>query len=292
MKKPIRLHYRNIYILPSKSGLGFALLILLLITIAAIYNNNLVYLLSFLLGSIFFITILHTVKSLVGLEIRLGKSPEIFLGDTTQTRLWLNNTSADERFSVYINEQSIDIAAQDKASITLQHKPKKRGWYQSPYPVISSYYPFGLFRAWIKLKIEINTLVYPQPSKDNLPFPKTMLANDKQGFALQRGQDDFYGLQEYQAGDSIRHIHWRALAKGQGLQIKQFSSETQAEDLYLDYELTTGGDVEQRLSQMCRWVLDAHKADINYGFKLGELNLKPQSGEAHYKQCLEALARF
>jgi len=292
MKEVIRLHYRNIYILPSKSGLGFVCLIALLIMIAAIYNNNLVYLLSFLLASVFFITILHTVKSLVGLEIKLADSPDIFLGEPTQTRLWLNNPTPEARFSVYVNQALIDIAAQEKTAVRLQYKPSKRGWYQSPFPVIASYYPLGLFKAWITLKVEINTLVYPQPSKESTPFPKTMHSTEQQGATPQLGNDDFYGLQAYQAGDSIRHIHWRSLAKGQGLYVKQFSSETLAEEIYLDYELTTAADMEQRLSQLCRWVMEAHAANIPYGFTLGALTLKPTVGDEHYKQCLTALALF
>jgi len=292
MKESIQLQYRTVYILPSKGGLGFVVLIGLLLVIAAIYNNNLVYLLSFLLASVFFISILHTVKSLVGLEIKCDESPEIFLGEQTRTRLWLNNPSSEDRFSVHLNKNIVDITAQDKVNVILQHQPNQRGWYQSPFPVIASSYPLGLFRAWKTLKFDIKTLVYPKPSKENTPFPQTLRSSDAQGADLQLGQDDFYGLQGYQAGDSIRHIHWRALAKGQGLYVKQFSSESLSEEVYLDYELTTAADTEQRLSQLCRWVVEAHTANIPYGFKLGALVLKPTLGEAHYKQCLTALALF
>lgn len=132
-----RLNYRNIYIFPSKSGLAFAFLTFLLLVIAAVYNNNLVYLLSFLLGSIFFVTILHTVQSLSGLELNLGDSPAIFLGETTQTPLSINNETTSTRFSVHINDQIIDISAQDKTVVTLNYKVNKRGYYQSPFPIIN-----------------------------------------------------------------------------------------------------------------------------------------------------------
>jgi len=49
----VTLNHRRIFILPTKRGLGFALLLLLLLLIAFVYNNNLVYLLTFLLASIF-----------------------------------------------------------------------------------------------------------------------------------------------------------------------------------------------------------------------------------------------
>ena len=65
--KQFTLGHRRIFILPTQRGLGFVVLITLLLLIAFIYNNNLAYLLAFLLASIFFITILHSFKSLAGL---------------------------------------------------------------------------------------------------------------------------------------------------------------------------------------------------------------------------------
>jgi len=56
------------------------------------------------------------------------------------------------------------------------------------------------------------------------------------------------------------------LAKGQGLFSKQYSEDSSSE-LWLDYEQTLGHNVEERLSQLCRWVLDAEKAGLTYGFK-------------------------
>ncbi len=296
MQDSIRLHYRRLYILPTKRGMGFVALLVLLVTIAAIYNNNLVYLLSFLLASIFFITILHTVKSLEGIVLKKGHNPAVFLGENTQNQLILDNPTNTARFSVQVNllnqtPQIIDINAQDKNSVLLKQITTQRGWHQSSTLIIASLYPLGLFRTWIKPKLEFKTLVYPRPSANSSPFPSSHISDDAPADSSQ-GQDDFYGVQSYQAGDSPRKIHWRALAKGQGLYSKQYSGESRANELILDYELTTGADSEQRLSQLCRWVIDAHQANIPYAFKLGSLHLETHQGEQHYQQCLEALALF
>ena len=75
--KSIRLSHRRIYILPTLQGLGFVALIVLLLLIAFVYNNNLAYLLAFLLASIFFITILHSFKSIAGLILTQGHSQPV-----------------------------------------------------------------------------------------------------------------------------------------------------------------------------------------------------------------------
>lgn len=289
----IRLNYRRIYILPTQRGLGFVMLITLLLLIAFIYNNNLVYLLCFLLASLFFITILHTVKSIEGLVIRKGQNANIFAGEFAQNSLLIENSANTTRYSVELgfakdNMQTVDIQAEQNTRVNLGQRVLKRGWFIAAKPVISSCYPFGLFRAWNSLNIELKTLVYPQPTQLGCPLPENNSSDGAEGNA-QKGQDDFYGLQTYQAGDNIRDIHWRAYAKGQGLFIRQYSGAQSAE-IWLDYNQTTGADHEARLSQMCRWVLEADKAEVAYGFRLAGLTIEPGRGGAHSTQCLEALA--
>ena len=292
--QPIRLSYRSIYVLPTKRGLGFVLLITLLLLIAFIYNNNLVYLLCFLLASLFFITILHTVNSLQGLLVRKAQCPDVFAGEFAENGLIIDNPGNTERYSIQLgiiakeSMQSCDISPQQNAHISLAQRANKRGWFVLSRPVISSCYPFGLFRAWHRLNLDIKTLVYPRPSTQDCPLPENNSSQGMQG-NTQKGQDDFYGLQNYQAGDGIRHIHWRAYAKGQGLFTKQYSG-TQSTEIWLDYEYTQGADREERLSQMCRWVLDADNAGVEYGLRLTGLTIEPNRGGVHSTQCLRALA--
>ena len=292
-EEPIHLSYKRIYILPTRRGMGFVMLIALLLLIAFIYNNNLVYLLSFLLASLFFITILHTVKALEGLVIHKGHSPNVFAGEFAENTLIIENLSNTSRYSVQLgldkdNIRAVDINAQQNTRVSLPQRASKRGWFTTSRPTVASCYPFGLFRAWNKLDIELKTLVYPQPIMQDCPLPENNSSDNAQGNA-QKGQDDFYGLQSYQPGDSIRHIHWRSFAKGQGLYTRQYSG-AQSSEIWLDYEQTTGADQEQRLSQMCRWVLEADKAEVAYGFRLAGLVIEPGRGDVHSTQCLEALA--
>ncbi len=293
----IYLSYRKIYILPTRRGFGFVLLIALLVLIAFIYNNNLIYLLSFLLASLFFIAILHTVQSLAGLTISKGYSPNAFVGEQASGVVTVHNPSNTTRYSVHFGSdkqsvlQVVDIPAKQSLQVSLPQEAKKRGWLVLPYPVIYCDYPFGLFRAWHRLHLDIKILIYPRPSVQECPLPENAGHLERQGH-IQKGCDDFYGLQSYRAGDSIRHIHWRALAKGQGLSVRQYSGGVQSTEIWLDYEEAAAAEQEERLSQMCRWVLDADAAGISYGLKLGGLRIDPGIGELHSKKCLEALALF
>ena len=292
---PVTLNHRRIFILPTQRGLGFVLLIVLLLLIAFVYNNNLVYMLAFLLGSIFFITILHSYKALSGLVVQKGRSKAAFAGEAAGFDIHINNPTDMERRQIQIklqdNAQILALQAQSFAYLTLYSITQKRGWHTAGTVTLSSTYPLGLFRAWSPIRFNLKALVYPKPAHLEIPFPQTPSAEAQQGFS-RKGGDDFYSLQEYQSGDSIKHIHWKAFAKGLGVFSKQYGGEHSSEQIRLDYDQTPGHNIEERLSQLCRWVVDAEQAGISYGFALPGLTLPPDNGLLHYRKCLEALALF
>lgn len=287
------LNQRRTFILPTPRGLGFALLLLVLLLIAFVYGNNLVYLLTFLLASIFFITILHTFNALSGLIVHKIRSTPVFLGEAAGFEILIENPSPIKRHQLQItlkNTERLAIDAHSKTNITLYSMTTKRGWHKAGTITLASTFPFGLFRAWSPIRFNFKALVYPKPAQSDIPFPETPSAQSQQGLS-KKGAEDFYGFQQYQAGDSIKHIHWKAFAKGVGLFSKQYGGENSAE-IWLDYQHTPGNTVEERLSQLCRWLIDAEKLGIAYGFALPDLRLPPDNGPLHFRKCLEALALF
>lgn len=291
---PVVLTQRRIFILPTQRGLGFVLLIALLLLIAFVYNNNLAYMLTFLLASVFFVTILHSYQALAGLVVQKGRSTAAFVGEAVGFDIHIRNPTDMERRRIHIklqDTQSLALAAQSTTHVTLYSIPQKRGWHEAGTVTLFSTYPLGLFRAWSPIRFDLKALVYPKPSPVDIAFPQTPSTDAQQGIN-QKGGDDFYGLQEYHSGDSIRHIHWKSFAKGLGVFSKLYGGEHSAEEIRLDYQYTPGHNVEERLSQLCRWVIDAEQAGIRYGFVLPGITLPPNHGLAHYRQCLEALALF
>lgn len=268
------------------------LMMVIVLLIAFVYNNNLAYLLTFLLASVFFITILHTFKSLVGLVIQAGQSKSVFAGEAAGFDIHIHNPKLINREHLQIKfdkPHSFALKADSKISQTLYSATQKRGWHAIEKVTLFSTYPLGLFYAWSPLRFNVKALVYPKPSTIELPFPDVPAGDGEQGLQI-KGADDFYGLHDYQAGDSIKHIHWKAFAKGQGLFSKQYSGATMASEIWLHYDAAAGHNTEERLSQLCRWVIDAERADIRYGLVLPNVKFAPNCGATHYRQCLEALA--
>jgi uncharacterized protein (DUF58 family) len=132
-------------------------------------------------------------------------------------------------------------------------------------------------------------MVYPHPVLNSQPVPASTDQGAAGALDAVSGDDDFAGHRAYQLGDSPRRVDWKASSREQGLLTKQFQGEAQS-SLWLDWTLTPGTNIEQRLSQLTRWIVDAHTDRQSYGLRLPKLDIKPNTGDAHYHQCLRALA--
>ncbi|MGZ4960511.1 MAG: DUF58 domain-containing protein [Methylomonas sp.] len=293
---PVELSQRRVFILPTKSGMGLVLTILLLLLIAFVYSNNLVYLLAFLLASIFFISILHTFNALAGLVVQAGFVHPVFAGEIAGFPITVTNPGHQARMALSVKletEQVLKLEAYESRILTLYAATHKRGWQAIDTVTFASSYPLGIFRAWSPIRLDSKVLVYPKPSAFSTPFPASGGQQPLGQRHLDRsGRDDFNGIRTYQAGDPLRQIHWKAYAKGQGLLSKKYASSAGSMELWLDYEFTHGADVEERLSQLCRWVIDAENAGLRYGLLIPGSKIAPDRGPNHYDACLEALALF
>lgn len=287
---------RRVFILPTLRGLSLVLTVLLLLLMAFVYNNNLVYFLGFLLASIFFVTILHTYRSLAGLVVQAGYVKPVFAGEEAHFTLSVRNATRWPKLDLWVilqKEQRFTLEAGESTTLLLPVTSHQRGKQAMGTVTLFSAYPFGLFRAWSPLRFQSHVLVYPKPSSTLLALPDRMGAV-KEGlqFLEQSGQEDFNGLRDYQPGDSLRHIHWKAYAKAQGLMSRLYANEAGGAELWLDYAQVPGADVEDRLSQLCRWILDAQASGMRYGLLLPGRRIELNSGEQHQSDCLEALALF
>ena len=76
--------------------------------------------------------------------------------------------------------------------------------------------------------------------------------------------------------------------QGSGLVVRD-TEQAQRHELWLDFMQAGSLGTEQKLSRLCAWILQADKLGLDYGLRLPALEIKPASGEAHKRQCLEAL---
>ncbi len=294
---PQTLHRKQIYILPTRQGLLFILILTGMLLGSANYNNNLGFLLVFLLGSMAFVSILHTFGNLAGIEIVSVRAKPVF---ACEKAVFEFPVRADTRMRAEISfvcesgeEVCGEIFPDRDNCIRLPIPAERRGIFRPGSVQIFSRYPLGLFYAWSSLDSLMECLVYPAPI-----FGELMLSDDQtrdsdkeSGFGKSGGIDDFQGLRPYQPGDSLRLISWKAFSGGRGLFSKSFAG-TSASCVFADWHALKSGDTEEKLSRLCGMVLKAGQMNLRYGLRLPNMTIGPDQGEAHKHRCLKALALF
>lgn len=290
---PATLAYRSIYVLPTRNGLMFAIMLFVMWLAAINYGNSLIFAFTFLLASVALVSILHTFRNLRGLQVSALPPEPVFAGEMATFPLQVRNDSRRPRPAIGLElkrnlEDLTDIPAQDQASLLLRHPTQRRGWLAAPRVRVFSIFPLGLFHAWSALELDQRCLVYPAPEAGSVP-PISGGGSNSGSRPGSNGQDDFQELRRYRPGDSPRHVAWRLVARGQEPQTKVFGGESLA-PVWLDWHSLSLLDTEARIARLCRWVLDAEAAQQRYGLRLPGMEIKPDLGQNHKARCLQALA--
>lgn len=288
------LNQRRIYIIPSKQGFAFAFVLGLMLLGDINYNLSLGYMLTFLLATTAGLTMLYAFRNLAQLEIHAGHVEPVFVGEQARFVFHFNNPSTLARYQIHLhddagNETIFDLPERCSTPVTLTIPASKRGWLDSERLSLYTHFPLGLFHAWTYIHFDVRALVYPKPAAPQ-PLPAAS-AQDGTGKVMAKGDDDFSGLRNYVSGDALPRIAWKALAREQGLQVKQFSAQ-QGYSLWLDWAQLPNIATERKLELLTRWVLDADAQGLMYGLRLPDGEIMQQHGTAHRAECLRRLALY
>ena len=294
------LNQRRVFILPTGAGIGFCALLLVLLVGATNYNLSLGFALVFALGACAVVDMYLTYKNLGQLHLKPGRAHPLFAGEDAQFELTIVNRTKLDRYALWVDfiaageaRYVADVMAGSSAALLLSTPSVERGWLAAPRVRLTTRFPLGLFGAWCYWQPDTRALVYPFPAEGAPPLPLSGAATeDGHGHA---GHDDFAGIRSYQAGDSLRHMAWRQIARldpslGGQLVTKHFEGGA-VEELVLDFDAIPATlDLELRLSRMTRWVLDAEQRALPYAFRMHGLEFSASVGAAHQAACLRALA--
>ncbi len=284
----------NVYILPTRQGLGFLLVLTLMLIGAINYVNSLAFAFTFLLGSVAVTGIVHTWRNLLGLRIRVRSPEPVFAGSAVRLPVVIDNPDAPRAaLEITIGRRATPrrlVAEPGQTVVQVDLPPSPRGRHPLPALQVSTRFPLGLFRAWTIVHPAGDFLIWPRPAA-SAPAPPSGGDAHARGGEQGQGREDFASLRDYRHGDSLHHVHWKAAARQQGLLVKEFQGET-SESVILDWDSLPPADVETRLSVLCRQILAAEAADQRYALRLPDRTLPAGRGGEHRRRCLDALARW
>ena len=289
-----QLGHRQLFILPTRMGWLYLLACLAIFILGTNYQNNLVLLLAFLLGSLFFTTIWLTHRNLHGLQLLGGSAVLTDVGLAAQLPITLKCSHGARAISLTLGDSHLAVAAVDEVPQTV-HLPlmaKRRGRLPLGRIKVASTFPLGLFRCWSLPDLALEAWAAPAPQHGLLHDQGEGSHEHSHGhheIASQIG--DFSHLREHQAGDAQSRIAWKQLAQGRGMLVKLFAQPQQQQQL-LSLQQAAGSSEEQRLAVLAYWVREYCRQGQPFVLQLGRQQVGPDSGAAYEQQCRWALARF
>lgn len=307
-----QLRGRRIFIIPTRFGLLYVAFLILILLGAINYSNSLGHVLAFLLGSLGLVTMLHTYRNLAKIELIQATANPVFCGQAIIFSVVFDNQAHLDSYHIEISnrqytprswnpfsslmgyqhpQQLAQIKPQQTTRFSYSLPSQTRGKYALGKIRIASQFPLGLYLTWSYFPNNYMTLVYPKP-EGTLPLPDATAQGQKLNSQQRQGTDDFAGFNRYRTGDPIHAIAWKAMARDDVLRTKQFS-DLQGGKLMLNWQdVSQIKDVEARLSQLCKWVLQAESSGMSYGLSLPNNIINFGHGEAHRHRCLTALALY
>ena len=269
------------------------------------YSNNLVYGVLYLIAALSFISAFHAWRNVASVEIEHVRVKPAFAGEEIEVEIHLRNRARRanhnlvfERYDRDVRPRhlalpirgssGVNLEGNDAQTVTVVLPPLRRGRYRFENLIVRSSYPFGLFWSFFRVAVKATYFVYPAP-RGGSELPEFRPSGQEGPPVNSRSGDDFNGVRAYSPGESLRHIDWKAYARGRPLVVKQFSGG-QEQELWLEARALNRLPLEERLSQLALWATEAEEAEIPYGLSLGEIKLAPHLGAAHQRRVMEELA--
>ena len=285
------------WVLPNRNTIGLLAVLAGMWYAGITQSNGAAYLLCFVLASVAMVSTVHAWANLKGVTIEADAIPTVFAGEEIPVPLRAASARGREHFGIHVAPLDDGTGAvfpslsrHGAVAGMLRARAVQRGSFDTLPVRLESRFPLGFFTARRNVPLTAPHCVYPAPIGSR-PLPVSLAPARSGRDGTRTEGDDFGGVRAWRAGESQRHIDWKAAARGQPLLIKQWTGEAD-EILQLDWEALAPLGTEERLSQLARWVVQAESGGASYGLRLPGKGLAPERGEAHYHACLRALSDF
>jgi len=287
---PIRLDRRRIYVLPTRFGISFSLLLFVMLLGALNYGNNPALLLTCLFGAAGGASLFAGFRAMNGLTLTRIGADECHAGAPLTVRLRFASAGR-ARPSLLLardgKETAFAIEADVDSDIALALATTARGWLRPGRLRLSTDFPLGLFRIWSWINPDSEFLVYPAIEA---PAPALPQGDGRENTRARAGAgEEHAGLRDYRVTDPPRLIAWKASARHDALLVHD--AERRSDDaLVLDFSALAGIDYETRIRRLTAWVLAADAAHRSYVLRIPGAMVGPGVGIVQRHACLRALA--
>lgn len=259
--------HRTIKVRPTKYFFLLLGAIVSLFLQAYMHNYNIVYIMMFCITAVAGTSTLYGMFNLHPLQVAFLSAERFFASQDSLCTLRLHNGGEypcydlDLHFRAHAKHIAL-LAPKESVALSFSARFEKRGAAQLEEASVTSYFPFAHEIKSKRFPLAHKILVYPKPSGESLfdRFAKEL--------HMHGDFSDFDTVSRFAQGENIGAIHWASLAKNDTLMSKRFLYEQRRNTLHFDFK-TLRGESEERLSQLCLWVLECEKHAFAFTLALG-----------------------
>jgi len=307
--KEHHLNSRNIMIYPTRFGLAYLAIVMLVFLLGTNYQNNIILLFSYLLASLFISVMLHSFFNFTKLGFHSIALQEGFAETTLYfpIKIMANKTHYDLNFtftdaSLKSRSQKVVQCEEGTSQVNLPFKSAKRGKQHLGRVTIFSEYSLGIFKSKTVLDFGHYAIIYPKPkSLVSGQFQLGSQPDEPSSESYQTtntvGTDDFSELKSFVKGESRARTAWKQLAKGQGHFSKHYQA-SQGQLQWLRLDEMPSNDIETKLAYLSFLIGELTASNQCFGLTLSvdktnkQHHIAPSTGVNHQQACLTALALY
>lgn len=292
---------------PTKVGIWFVCLCLLVGVAATNTGNNALYMVLALMLATLVVSGVLSRNNVRGVEVEVTAPEEIFAGTPAGFQLHLHNTGLTSRWLllVSVTGQSEPLLCsylprRARRTVLTDVIFPRRGPQRIEAVHLATLFPLGLFRKGMRLRLELEVLVFPAVR----PGSGSALARASAPLgpqpARRRGWGhELHSLRAMRPGDDPRRIHWKQTARTGRLIFMERQAERRRQvsvvvDNALDPSegLAALEGLERRISEGASAALEY----LNAGFEVELITRSARvpfaGGARQRRRVLEALARL
>jgi uncharacterized protein (DUF58 family) len=180
--------------------------------------------------------------------------------------------------------------------------PARRGVVELQRVQVTTTFPFGILKKSITIKQPTRLLIYPRLYRIRRELLAAIHAHDPTGGRAgdrAGGDEEYFGLRDYRAGDSLRLVHWKRTAKTHRLVTREMTRQ-RPDRLMIQLDLRSRqSDWLMRAERAISFAASLSTEGLLAGYKVGLAVLgarftpiQPLHSRLHRKHLLEALAQI
>jgi len=296
-------------IYPTRFGLAYLAIVMLVFLLGTNYQNNIILLFSYLLASLFISVMLHSFYNFSQLRFYSDAEQQGFAETTLYfpIQIRVNKTHYDLNFHFTSGSdnsqiQKVPQCKEGGNQVNLAFKTAKRGKHPLGRVTVFSEYSLGIFKSKTVLDFGHYAIIYPKPK--TLVSGQFQLGSKPDEPSMESyqttnivGTDDFSELKSFVIGESRARTAWKQLAKGQGHFSKHYQA-SQGQLQWLRLDEMPSNDIEIKLAYLSFLIGELTATNQAFGLALSggltdkQGNISPNSGANHQQACLTALAMY